>query len=183
MMAPGALLSILFEQLSAASQIQILTGAFLKTSAISSANCTMNEFLNKDFDRHHLAKQKRALVWQDVSSKVIAFRLGLQIIKLIVFIRRWSARWYQSTWLLERSKPRHNVIRKKLKRSCYFSSCSLLQFVFGTCWVRSYSGFTTKFFISFGSVSRSNSCSGSILQDLYLNLPARSDTRGRKDKC
>ena len=57
-MVPGALLGILVEQLSVAGQIQTFTVAFLGTSLIASANYTINEFLDKDFDRHHPAKQK-----------------------------------------------------------------------------------------------------------------------------
>ena len=58
-MAPGAFLGILVEQLSVAGQIQTFTAAFLGTSLIASANYTINEFLDKDFDRHQPAKQKK----------------------------------------------------------------------------------------------------------------------------
>ena len=77
MMAPGALLGILVDDLSVAGQIQTFTVAFLGTSLIASANYTINEFLDKDFDRHHPAKQKRALVGQDVSAKVIALQYAI----------------------------------------------------------------------------------------------------------
>ena len=130
-MAPSGLLGILVDKSSAVGQIHSLTAAFLQTSSIASANYTINEFL-ENFVRHQPPKQKKALVGQDVSSHVIAFQKASLISKLVVLIRRWSAYLYQSPWLLELSKPRHKVISKKLKRSCYCNNCPLFHSVFGT---------------------------------------------------
>ena len=73
-LAPGALLGILVDEVPVADRVQTFIVAFLGTCLIASANYTINEFLDKDFDRHHPAKQKRALVGQDISAQTIALQ-------------------------------------------------------------------------------------------------------------
>lgn len=77
MMIPGALLGVLIEDLPVADQALTFLVALLGTCFIASANYTINEFLDRDFDRHHPVKQKRALVGQDVSMKAIAFQYSI----------------------------------------------------------------------------------------------------------
>ena len=42
----------------------------LSTSLIASANYTINEYLDRDFDKYHPTKKHRAIVENDVNSKV-----------------------------------------------------------------------------------------------------------------
>ncbi len=74
MMIPGALLGILVDDLTLAAPAVSFLMAFIGTCFIASANYTINEFLDKDFDRHHPRKKTRALVGQDISAKAIVLQ-------------------------------------------------------------------------------------------------------------
>ena len=77
MMIPGALLGILVDELPLSEQTLFFLMAFFGTCLVASANYTINEFLDKDFDRHHPGKKTRALVDQDISAKAIALQYSI----------------------------------------------------------------------------------------------------------
>lgn len=66
---PGCVCALLLSK-SSISVIK-LTIAFLATCCIASANYSINEYLDAEFDRYHPTKKNRSLVEADVNGKVV----------------------------------------------------------------------------------------------------------------
>lgn len=71
MVLPGAFLAFVVEDSWSAPQIIALIMAIIGACFIASANYTINEYLDRSFDRHHPQKKHRALVDADISGKSI----------------------------------------------------------------------------------------------------------------
>jgi decaprenyl-phosphate phosphoribosyltransferase len=73
---PGAILAIATQQSSNESltNLRLVLSAFIGTCLLSSANYTINEFLDRDFDALHPIKQVRTAVKFSLSKKVVTFQ-------------------------------------------------------------------------------------------------------------
>jgi 4-hydroxybenzoate polyprenyltransferase len=73
---PGAILAVATEQAGNGylSNLRLLVYAFLGTCLLSSANYTINEFLDRDFDALHPVKQMRTAVKYSLSKFLVALQ-------------------------------------------------------------------------------------------------------------
>lgn len=77
MILPGAFLALLVEsknQTLNIAYIFVLVQCFFGTCLIASANYSINEYLDREFDRHHPDKKNRVLVKVEVSALLVALQ-------------------------------------------------------------------------------------------------------------
>ncbi|WP_170333212.1 UbiA family prenyltransferase [Ruegeria arenilitoris] len=82
---PGAILAwIMGAQVDAGILVNLLIGIF-SICLIASANYTINEWLDREFDRHHPLKKERASVVTDVDGRIVFLQwAGLSVVGLVL---------------------------------------------------------------------------------------------------
>ena len=77
---PGIILAYMLRGVRTESLIQSLIFGFLAVVCIASANYVINEFLDREFDKHHPTKSLRAAVQNRMSGKTVAVEWCLFVI-------------------------------------------------------------------------------------------------------
>lgn len=77
---PGIILAYMLRGVRTESLIQSLVFGFLAVVCIASANYVINEFLDREFDKHHPTKSLRAAVQNRMSGKMVAVEWCLFVI-------------------------------------------------------------------------------------------------------
>ena len=77
---PGAVLAGMLRGVRADNIVASVILGFIAAVCIASANYVINEFLDREFDRHHPTKSTRAAAQHEMSGKIVFMEWGLLVI-------------------------------------------------------------------------------------------------------